>query len=88
MHGLNKEQNEILRRGKSERKEITRRYEAGEIKFDPIELPIMCNCAQRPGPHELKEHAALKQEGYERGGRYKVRWPWALRWAGEDGFTR
>lgn len=60
-------------------------------KRDPITIPVLCPCAQRPYPHELGVHTKL---GAERPGAYlgfgdelirfaakEMRWPWSLRYA-------
>ena len=38
-------------------------------------LPVTCNCAQRPYPHELIVHRSVKFESRV------LRWPWSLRFA-------
>jgi len=61
----------------------------------PIELPVSCNCAQRPYPHLLSVH---RKAYAEKPGAYEVwdgkqetvvrfapegkRWPWSLAWIG------
>jgi len=60
-------------------------------KRDPITLPVICPCAQRPYPHELAVHKKL---GVEQAGVYLdyydspirfapkgLRWPWSLKYA-------
>lgn len=39
-------------------------------------LVVSCRCAQRPYPHELSVHAAIRYEG-------RACWPWTLRLAPE-----
>lgn len=41
---------------KRDRAEFTKRYEAGEIKFDPAEI-LLCHCRSFRFPHEPKEHS-------------------------------
>lgn len=58
-----------------QRAEATARYEASQHR--EIEVPVSCTCPQRPYPHELSIHRAIKFESRE------ARWPWSLRWVPE-----
>jgi hypothetical protein len=40
-------------------------------------IPVSCTCLQRPYPHELSVHRAVKFESR------KLEWPWSLRFAPE-----
>jgi hypothetical protein len=40
-----------------------------------ILAPVACTCAQRPYPHELSVHNAIRFESRA------MRWPWSLRFA-------
>lgn len=43
---------------------------------DPLPAPLLCTCPQRPWPHELTVHQALRRESYDP--RLRGRWPWSL----------
>jgi hypothetical protein len=60
-------------------------------KRDPITIPVLCTCAQRPYPHEVGIHAKIRTERpgayldyYDSMLRFSepgMRWPWSLRFA-------
>lgn len=69
---------------KRERAEATAAYERGEIRFGPVEVPVMCRCPQRPWPHELAVHEHLRFDWAAWGaGQSKMAWPWTLRFVTE-----
>jgi hypothetical protein len=68
---------------KRERAEFTKKYEAGEIRFASVTVPLLCRCLQRPTPHELSVHATLASDWAAWGaGQSKNSWPWSLRFIG------
>ncbi len=70
---------------KKERAEFTKKYEAGEVAFETVEIPLTCRCPQRPYPHELSVHASLRTDWAAYGnGKPKNSWPWSLRFIEES----
>lgn len=71
-----------------ERAELTAKYEAGELDLPEGDYPLlMCNCAQRDYPHELKIHRRLQGEAIglikDAAGEWVKKstvWPWSLKW--------
>lgn len=57
-----------------QRAETTEQWQSAE--HAEVEQPLMCDCLQRPHPHELSIHSRLRESPI--GG--EMRWPWSLRW--------
>lgn len=67
------------RQTKRDRALYTKLYEAGEIKFEPVQIPVLCRCPQRPYPHELQTHATLGSDwAHFSGDSPRQSWPWSL----------
>lgn len=50
------------RRMKRERAEFTKKYEAGEVKFETIEISPSCTCRSFRYPHAIEAHKKLRSE--------------------------
>jgi hypothetical protein len=55
-----------------QRKSATEKHEAAPKK--EIEVPLICNCPQRPWPHEVFIHNKMRSEFWNR----RFEWPWSL----------
>ena len=46
---------------------------------EPYDAPLLCTCSQRPYPHEVSLHRAVRFESHV------LRWPWSLRFLPNGG---